>query len=56
MTHKLRGVRFEKYAYCVNKRRENVGLEIWIWRQIVPSQRAHTKYKWPPYVTEWTPP
>jgi len=25
-------------------------------RQIVTSQRAHTKYKWPPYATEWTPP
>jgi len=56
MTHKLRGVRIEKYAYYVNKRRQNVGLETWIWRQIETSQRAHTKYKWLPYATEWNPP
>jgi len=55
MTHKLRGVRVEKYAYYANKRRQNVGLETWIWRQIVTSQRAHTKYKWLPYATEWKP-
>jgi len=24
--------------------------------QIVTSQTAHTKHKWPPYATEWTPP
>jgi len=27
MTHKLRGVRVEKYAYYVNKLRQNVGVE-----------------------------
>jgi len=27
MTHKLRGVHVEEHAYCVNKFRENVGLE-----------------------------
>jgi len=27
MTHKLRGVHVEEYAYCVNKFHENVGLE-----------------------------
>jgi len=27
MTHKIRKVRAEEYAYCANKRRENVGLE-----------------------------
>ena len=56
MTHKLRGVRVEKYAYYVNQLRQNVGLETGIWRQIVTSQTAHTKYKWPPYATEWKPP
>jgi len=35
MTHKIRGVRVEEYAYYVNKLRQNVGLETWIWRQIV---------------------
>ena len=53
MTHKIRGVDAEKYAYYVNKLRLNIGLEIWIWREIVTSQVAHTKYKWPQYVTEW---
>jgi len=33
----------EKYAYYVNKRRQNVGLKTWKWRQIVTSQTAHTK-------------
>jgi len=56
MTHKIRGVRVEEYAYYVNKLRQNVGLDTWIWRQIVTPQIAHTKYKWPPYATEWTPP
>jgi len=56
MTHKIRRVDVEKYAYYVNKLRQNVGLETWIWRQIVTSQTAHTKYKWTPYATEWTPP
>ena len=27
MTHKIRGVRVEEYAYYVNKIRQNVGLE-----------------------------
>ena len=34
-----------EYAYCVKKLRQNFGLETWIWRQIVTSQTAHTKYK-----------
>jgi len=34
MTQKM-GVRVEEYAYYVNKLRQNVGLETWIWRQIV---------------------
>jgi len=43
-------VRVEDYAYYfVNKLR----MKTWIWRQIVTSQTAHTKYKWPPYATEW---
>ena len=46
----------EKYAYYVNKRRQIVGLETWKWRQIVTSQTAHTKCKWPPYDPEQTPP
>jgi len=45
----------KKHAYFVNKLRQNVGLEIWLWRQMVTSQTAHTKYKWLPYVTEWNP-
>ena len=55
MTHKIRAVLVEEYAYYVNKLPLNVGLEAWIWRQIVTSQGAHTKYKWPPYATEWNP-
>ena len=35
----------EKYAYYVNKLRQNVGLETWKWRQIVTSQTVHTKNK-----------
>ena len=42
--------------YYVNKLRQNVGLETWIWRQIVTSQTTHTKYKWPPYDPEPTSP
>ena len=42
--------------YYVNKLRQNVGLETWTWRQIVTSQTAHTKYKWPPYDPEPNPP
>jgi len=52
MTHKLRGVRIEEYAYYVNKLCQNVSLEIWIWRQIVTSQKENTKYKCPPYTTD----
>ena len=55
MTHKIKGVCVEEYAYYVNKLRQNVGLETWIWRQTVTSQTAHPKYKWPPYATEWNP-
>ena len=55
MTHKLRWVRAEEYAYCVNKLRQNVGLERWTWRQIVTSQRANSKYKWLPYATDRNP-
>jgi len=53
---KIRGVRVEEYAYYVNKLPQNVGLETWIWRQIVTPQRAYTKYKSPPYFIERTPP
>ena len=49
-------MREEEYAYYVNKLPQNVGLETWIWRQIVTSQRAHAKYKWRSYAAEWTPP
>ena len=56
MTNKLRGVRAEEYANCVNKFREKVSLETLIWRQIVTSQIPHTKYKWPPHATEWNHP
>jgi len=31
-------------------------INTWIWRQIVTSQTANTKYKWLPYATEWNPP
>jgi len=51
-THTIKGVDVEKCAYYVNKLRQNVGLETWKWRQIVTSQTAHTKYKWPPYDPE----
>jgi len=56
MIHKIRGVRVEDYAYHVNKLRQNVSLETWLWRQIVTSQTAHTKHKWPPYATDRNPP
>jgi len=49
-------VRVDECAYYVNKLRQNVGMETWIWRHIVTSQTAHTKCKWSPYATEWTPP
>jgi len=55
MTYEMRRVRVEEYAYCVNKLRQNVGLKTWIWRQIVTSQTAHSKYKWPPCATQWKP-
>jgi len=55
MADKLRGVRVEEYASRVNKFRENVGLETWIWQQIVTSQTVHIKYQLPPYATEWNP-
>jgi len=45
-------VRVEEYACCVNKLRQNGGVETIIWRQIVTSQTAHTKYKWPLYAIE----
>jgi len=44
MPHQMKGVRVEEYAYYVNKLRQNAGLEKWIGRQVVTSQRAHTKY------------
>ena len=56
MAHKIRGVRVEKYTYYVNKLHQNVGLETWIWRQIMTSQRLPTTNKWPPYATDWNPP
>ena len=34
-------MRVEEYSYYVNKLR----LKTWIWRQIMMSQPAHTKYK-----------
>ena len=49
-------MRVEEYVYYVNKRRQNVGLETWLWRQIVTSQRQLTTNKWPPYATERNPP
>jgi len=42
--------------YYVRKLRQNVGLETWKWPQIVTSQTANTKYKWPPYDPEPKPP
>jgi len=55
-THELRGARVEEYANYVNKLRQNVGLKTWLWRKIVTSQTANTKYKWPPYATDRNPP
>jgi len=49
-------MRVEQYAYCVNELCQSVGLETSIWRQIATSQTAQTKYKLPPYATEWNPP
>ena len=48
-------MREEEYAHYGHKLRQNVGLETLIWRPIVTSQTAHTKYKWPPFTTEWNP-
>ena len=45
-------MRVEEYAYYVNKLR----LKTWKWRRTVTLQKVHTKYKWPPYATEWNPP
>jgi len=39
--------------HILSTNRQNVGLEAYTWRQIVTTQTAHTKYKWPPYATEW---
>ena len=55
MTYKLRRVRVEEYAYYVNNRRQNVGLETWTWRQSSTSQTASTKYKRPPLATDRNP-
>jgi len=55
MTRKIRIVGVEEYAYCQQTSSKRC-LETWIWRQIVSSQTAHTKYKWPPYATEWNAP
>jgi len=43
------GRRVEECAYYVNKFHQNVGLETWIWRQIVTSERPHTRNKRAPY-------
>jgi len=56
MTQKIRVVRVQEYGYYVNQLRWDIGFETWVWRQIVTSQTAHTKYKWPPCATEWNPP
>ena len=56
LTHKLRGVRVEDNAYYVKKHRQNFGLVTWTWCQILTSQIADTKYKWPPSTIEWNPP
>ena len=55
VTYKVRRVGVEKYLYNVNKLRQNVGLETRIWRQIVTSQTAHRKYKWP-QICHWMKP
>jgi len=36
----------KKCAYYLNKLRQSVSLEIGLWRQIMTSQTAHTKYKY----------
>ena len=40
------GMHVVEYAYYVSKLRQNVGLETWIWRQIVTPQTMRNKYKW----------
>ena len=55
MICKIRGGRVNEYAYYVNKLRQNVGLETWIWRRIVTSQRPHTTNNKSPYATEDPP-
>jgi len=50
------GVDVEKYTGYVNERRQSVGLETWKLRQMVTSQIAQTKCKWPPYDPEPKPP
>ena len=52
----IRRVHVDQYCVLCQTLRQNVALETWIWRQIVTSLKAHTKDKWPPYATEWTPP
>ena len=42
--------------YYVKKLRQNVGLETCKWREIVTSQTANTKYKWPRNDPEPNPP
>jgi len=46
MTHKLKGVRAKKYAYCVNKFRENFGkheydVKLWRHKQSSPNANYH---------------
>ena len=41
MTHKIRGVRVDEYAYDVNKLRQNVGLETWITSNCDITNSAH---------------
>ena len=45
MTHKIRGVRVEEYAYYVNKLRQNVGLkheyEVTLWRHRDRTPQRH---------------
>ena len=52
MFYKNKGSVCRSISLFVNKLR----LKTWICRQIVTSQTAHTKYKWPPSATEGTPP
>ena len=55
MTHEIRRVDVEKYAYYVNKLRQNVVLGNMTMASNCDVQTAHIKYKWPPYATEWNP-